>query len=177
MSTPICPTTSKWQQQKMPTPEWWTTNSKWQTGAQEISMLMSLGPQVSFFYFFLFLILLTTILNRLHVLWVMNDGWWMASGKKGKVVLVLKVWAFSFQGNGQTKYAHEMLHLIHNNEHVWPKEMRYILVIGQEFQFLRHTHIHWHLEISSLIIGFSTHLGNQTHGSKWISCRSIWTFG
>ena len=60
------------------------TNSEWQKGAQETSMLMSLGPQVSFFYFFLFLILLTTILNRLHVLRVTNDGRKMVSGKKGK---------------------------------------------------------------------------------------------
>ena len=63
---------------------WWTTNGEWQKGAQETSMSTSLGPQVSFFYFFLFLILLTTILNRLHVLQVTNDGQWMASGKKGK---------------------------------------------------------------------------------------------
>ena len=68
----------------MPTPGWRTTNGKWQKGAQETSMSTSLGPQVSFFHFFLFLILLTTILNRLHVLRVMNDGWWTASGKKGK---------------------------------------------------------------------------------------------
>ena len=60
------------------------TNGKWQKGAQETSMSTSLGPQVSFFYFFLFLILLTTILNRLHVLWVTNNGRQMASGKKGK---------------------------------------------------------------------------------------------
>ena len=84
MSTPICPTTSKQWQQTMPTPGWWTTNGKWQKGAQETSMSTSLGPQVSFFHFFLFLILLTTILNRLHVLWVMNDGWRTVSGKKGK---------------------------------------------------------------------------------------------
>ena len=84
MSTPICPTTSKQQQRTMPTPGWWTTNSKWQKGAQETSMSTSLGPQVSFFHFFLFLILLTTILNRLHVLQVMNGGWRTASGKKGK---------------------------------------------------------------------------------------------
>jgi hypothetical protein len=34
------------------------------------------------------------------------------------IVLVLKIWALSFRGSGCTKYAHEMLHLIHNIEHV-----------------------------------------------------------
>jgi hypothetical protein len=42
-------------------------------------------------------------------------------GDSGRIVLVLKIWALSFHGSGRTKYAHEMLHLIHNIEHVWPK--------------------------------------------------------
>ena len=41
----------------------------------------------------------------------------------GRVVLVLKAWALSFRGNGRTKYAFEMLHLIHNITKVWSKEM------------------------------------------------------
>jgi len=42
-------------------------------------------------------------------------------GDSGCIVLVLKIWALSFRGSGQTKYAHEMLHLIHNLTCVWPK--------------------------------------------------------
>lgn len=45
-------------------------------------------------------------------------------GDSGRVVLVLKTWALSFRGSGRTKYAHEMLHLIHNISHVWPKAVR-----------------------------------------------------
>jgi hypothetical protein len=30
----------------------------------------------------------------------------------GRVVLVLKTWALGFRGNGRTKYAYEMIHLI-----------------------------------------------------------------
>jgi hypothetical protein len=45
-------------------------------------------------------------------------------GDSGHIVLVLKIWALSFRGSGRTKYAHEMLHLIHNIEHVWPKPIR-----------------------------------------------------
>jgi hypothetical protein len=88
------------------------------------------------------------------------------AGDSGRVVLVMKVWVFSFQGNGRTKYAHKMLHLIHNIEHVWPKETRYVII-----KSCRYTYIHF-LEILSLIIGFSTHLKKQTHGLKLISCRS-----
>lgn len=48
------------------------------------------------------------------------------AGDSGRVVLVLKAWALSFRGNGRTKYAHEMLHLIHNLENVWNEETRYV---------------------------------------------------
>ncbi|KAJ7590258.1 hypothetical protein C8J56DRAFT_1048420 [Mycena floridula] len=43
------------------------------------------------------------------------------TGDSGRVLLVLKAWALGFQGNGRTKYAYEMLHIIHNLTHVWPK--------------------------------------------------------
>ncbi|KZP05647.1 hypothetical protein FIBSPDRAFT_703872, partial [Athelia psychrophila] len=44
-------------------------------------------------------------------------------GDSGRVILVLKVWALSFRGSGRTKYAYEMLHLIHNLSNVWPKSV------------------------------------------------------
>jgi hypothetical protein len=46
------------------------------------------------------------------------------AGDSGRVILVLKVWALSFRGSGRTKYAYEMLHLIHNLTSVWPKSIR-----------------------------------------------------
>ena len=49
------------------------------------------------------------------------------SGDSGIVILVLKHWAFSYRGNGRTKYAHEMLHLFHTLVNVWTKEIRYVL--------------------------------------------------
>ena len=49
------------------------------------------------------------------------------SGDSGRVYLVLKVWAFSYRGQGRTKYAQEALFLIHNVEHVWPAELRCVL--------------------------------------------------
>ncbi|KAF9501682.1 hypothetical protein BDN71DRAFT_1537252 [Pleurotus eryngii] len=50
------------------------------------------------------------------------------AGDMDRVVLVLKVWALSFRGNGRTKYAYEMLHLIHNLTVVWPKGLRNIIL-------------------------------------------------
>lgn len=46
-------------------------------------------------------------------------------GDSGHVVLLLKVFAFTYRGCGRTKYAYEMLHLIHNLEHIWPVPVRY----------------------------------------------------
>jgi hypothetical protein len=45
-------------------------------------------------------------------------------GDSGRILLVLKMWALSFRGNGRTKYAYEMLHLIHNLSHVWPENIQ-----------------------------------------------------
>ncbi|KIM79999.1 hypothetical protein PILCRDRAFT_9888 [Piloderma croceum F 1598] len=49
-------------------------------------------------------------------------------GDSGRIVLVLKIWACSFCGHGRTKYAHEMLHIIHNLTHVWTKGLRNIIL-------------------------------------------------
>ncbi len=43
----------------------------------------------------------------------------------GRIVIMLKRLALLYRGTGRTKYAHEMLHLIHNVTHVWPKPLRY----------------------------------------------------
>ncbi|KAI4522028.1 hypothetical protein K525DRAFT_199783 [Schizophyllum commune Loenen D] len=49
------------------------------------------------------------------------------AGDSGRILLVLKAWALSFRGNGRTKYAHEMLHIIHNIEKVWPPRLARII--------------------------------------------------
>ncbi|EAU85202.2 hypothetical protein CC1G_06218 [Coprinopsis cinerea okayama7 len=50
------------------------------------------------------------------------------SGDSGRVVLVLKIWALSFRGNGRTKYAYEMLSIIHSLQKVWPKPIAYVFL-------------------------------------------------
>ncbi|KAF8064912.1 hypothetical protein FPV67DRAFT_1608385 [Lyophyllum atratum] len=50
------------------------------------------------------------------------------AGDSGRVLLVLKTWALSFRGSGRTKYAYEMLHVIHNLTHVWPKPIQEIIL-------------------------------------------------
>ncbi|KAL1740171.1 hypothetical protein HDZ31DRAFT_48030 [Schizophyllum fasciatum] len=49
------------------------------------------------------------------------------AGDSGRILLVLKTWALSFRGNGRTKYAHEMLHIIHNIQKVWPPALARIV--------------------------------------------------
>jgi hypothetical protein len=51
------------------------------------------------------------------------------SGDSGRIVLALKALALSYRGNGRTKYAYEMLHVIHNISHVWPKRIWCVNVI------------------------------------------------
>ncbi|EIM86401.1 uncharacterized protein STEHIDRAFT_57738, partial [Stereum hirsutum FP-91666 SS1] len=50
------------------------------------------------------------------------------SGDSGRVIMVLKLWTYSFRGNNRSKYAHEMLHLIHNLINVWPAKFRDIII-------------------------------------------------
>ncbi|KAH8992239.1 hypothetical protein EDB92DRAFT_1797358, partial [Lactarius akahatsu] len=50
------------------------------------------------------------------------------SGDSGHVLLVLKLWAFGFRGSGHSKYAYEVLHLLHNITHVWPEPVMRIVL-------------------------------------------------
>ena len=49
------------------------------------------------------------------------------AGDSGRVLNVLKVWALTFRGNGHSKYAYEILYLVHNLTHVWPPSLAYVL--------------------------------------------------
>ncbi|KAJ7903121.1 hypothetical protein B0H13DRAFT_1483380, partial [Mycena leptocephala] len=50
------------------------------------------------------------------------------AGNSGRVVNILRLWAFSYWGSGRSKYAHEMLHLLHNLICVWTKELRHVVL-------------------------------------------------
>ncbi|KAJ6556692.1 hypothetical protein B0H10DRAFT_1930861 [Mycena sp. CBHHK59/15] len=50
------------------------------------------------------------------------------AGDSGRVVNILQLWVFSYRGSGRTKYAHEMLHLLHNLICVWTKELRHVIL-------------------------------------------------
>ncbi|KAJ6468839.1 hypothetical protein C8R45DRAFT_1055210 [Mycena sanguinolenta] len=47
------------------------------------------------------------------------------AGDSGRVVVILRMWAFCYRGSG---HAHEMLHLLHNLICVWTKEFQYIVL-------------------------------------------------
>ncbi|KAJ3515079.1 hypothetical protein NMY22_g14542 [Coprinellus aureogranulatus] len=49
-------------------------------------------------------------------------------GDSGRVLVVLKVLALSYRGNGRSKYAYEMLTFIHNVQKVWPKKIADIIL-------------------------------------------------
>ncbi|EDR00314.1 uncharacterized protein LACBIDRAFT_314453 [Laccaria bicolor S238N-H82] len=50
------------------------------------------------------------------------------SGDSGLIILVLKLWSFAYWGSGWLKYAHKMLHLLHNLVNVWTSQLRKIIV-------------------------------------------------
>ncbi|KAJ7114691.1 hypothetical protein C8R44DRAFT_880777 [Mycena epipterygia] len=52
------------------------------------------------------------------------------AGDSGRVVLILRMWVFSYRGSGRSKYAHEMLHLLHNLICVWTKELRHVIMMN-----------------------------------------------
>ena len=51
------------------------------------------------------------------------------SGDSGHILLVLKLWALSFRGSGRAKYAYEVLYLLHNVTHVWPKPVVFVIFL------------------------------------------------
>ncbi|KAJ7486590.1 hypothetical protein FB451DRAFT_1534499 [Mycena latifolia] len=50
------------------------------------------------------------------------------AGDSGRIVLILKQFAFTYRGNGRTKYAHEMLHVLHNIVNVWSDGLRHTIL-------------------------------------------------
>lgn len=46
------------------------------------------------------------------------------AGDSGRILICLKIFAMAYRGCGKTKYAYEMLHVIHKFKHVWPKPLR-----------------------------------------------------
>lgn len=46
------------------------------------------------------------------------------TGDSGRIITILKILALIYRGTKHTKYAHELLFLIHNLAHVWPKPLR-----------------------------------------------------
>jgi hypothetical protein len=51
------------------------------------------------------------------------------AGDSGRIVLILKLFAFTYRGNGRSKYAHGMLHVLHNIVNVWSDGLRYVFLL------------------------------------------------
>uniref|UniRef100_D8PYY4 DUF6589 domain-containing protein n=1 Tax=Schizophyllum commune (strain H4-8 / FGSC 9210) TaxID=578458 RepID=D8PYY4_SCHCM len=50
------------------------------------------------------------------------------AGDSGRIVHILESYVHVYRAQGRHKYAHETLHLLHNLKHVWPKEVRDIVL-------------------------------------------------
>lgn len=57
-------------------------------------------------------------------------------GYSGRIIRVLKVLTLMYRGSGHTKYAHELLHLVHNLTHIWPKPLRYVYIHDSSHLYL-----------------------------------------
>ncbi len=62
------------------------------------------------------------------------------AGHSDHIVTVLKLWALGFCAMGRVKYAHELLHLVHNIIHIWPPALRYVFDLLPLFQALTQLH-------------------------------------
>lgn len=67
-----------------------------------------------------------------------NDA--IKAGDSGRIKLSLKTLVVYYRGSGRTKYAHETLHVLHNLEHVWPKPLRYVLLLEPDSNNRQSTH-------------------------------------
>jgi hypothetical protein len=85
------------------------------------------------------------------------------SGDSGRVLLVLKLWALSFRGSGRVKYAYEVLHLVHNITHVWPKP---VVLVHLYFDGASQLTTSLAGRLSSTT-GLSIQLESQTRSSSW----------
>lgn len=55
-------------------------------------------------------------------------------GDSGQVVLCLKSFALAFRANGRTKYAHEVLFVLHNLTHLWPPTLRCVIHLAPDIK-------------------------------------------
>ena len=101
------------------------------------------------------------------------------SGDSGRVLLVLRLWALSFRGSGRVKYAYEVLHLVHNITHVWPKPVVFVAfffdgVSTQELCICRKIVLNnWLVNPTGKVNSFVELDLMQEHLNYWIKvCRS-----
>ncbi|KAG8733025.1 hypothetical protein FRC10_000469 [Ceratobasidium sp. 414] len=88
------------------------------------------------------------------------------AGDSGRIVLTLKLWAFSFRANGRSKYAKEMLHLIHNLTHVWSPALRDIVLNNWIINPTGKPNSHVELDLAQEHLIFWIKNAYKAHGSS-----------
>jgi hypothetical protein len=91
------------------------------------------------------------------------------AGDSGRIVLILKLFAFTYRGNGRSKYAHEMLHVLHNIVNVWSDGLRSVFYYYScEYMMISHAPT----GVLSFTTGCCAPQANLTHLWRWIWSRS-----
>ncbi|KAF9477171.1 hypothetical protein BDN70DRAFT_948601 [Pholiota conissans] len=88
------------------------------------------------------------------------------AGDSGRVVLVLKTWALSYRGNGRTKYAYEMLNLIHHLTKIWPKGIRNIVLKNWLLNPTGHPNSFVEIDLVQEHLNFWVKNAYKAHGSN-----------
>ncbi|KAG8698170.1 hypothetical protein FRC09_007391 [Ceratobasidium sp. 395] len=87
------------------------------------------------------------------------------AGDSGRIVLTLKLWTLSFQANGRSKYAKEMLHLIHNLTHVWSPGLSDIILNNWVINPTGKPNSHVELDLVQEHLNFWIKNAYKAHGS------------
>ncbi|KAG8779792.1 hypothetical protein FRC12_023837 [Ceratobasidium sp. 428] len=98
------------------------------------------------------------------------------AGDSGRIITTLKLWTLSFQANGRSKYAKEMLHLIHNLTHVWSPGLSDIVLNNWVLNPTGKPNSHVELDLVQEHLNFWIKNAYRAHGSgaswEWLAIIS-----
>ncbi|KAG9123668.1 hypothetical protein FRC07_014320 [Ceratobasidium sp. 392] len=98
------------------------------------------------------------------------------AGDSGRIITTLKLWTLSLQANGRSKYAKEMLHLIHNLTHVWSPGLCDIVLNNWVINPTSKPNSHVELDLVQEHLNFWIKNAYRAHGSsaswEWLAIIS-----
>ncbi|KAG8789658.1 hypothetical protein FRC12_013326 [Ceratobasidium sp. 428] len=88
------------------------------------------------------------------------------AGDSGRIISTLKLWTLSFQANGRSKYAKEMLYLIHNLTYVWSPGLCDIILNNWVINPTGKPNSHVELDLVQEHLNFWIKNAYRAHGSS-----------